>query len=174
MNVPSFDNPVTQRIVEFLAGIGFEVRREEVHEPTFLPGIMIDRGALVIDEEKLSYPGDLLHEAGHIAVVPPSRRRDLVIHAGDDGGEEMMAIAWSYAAAVHMGLDMTILFHEGGYRGWSSGIIDNFAAGRYSGVPTLQWIGLTYDEKWAAERGVPPFPHMIAWFREEELPAGHG
>jgi hypothetical protein len=167
MNSEPFSNPVTASIVRFLADIGIETRRGELHEPTFLPGIGIDGGALVIDEAKLTYPGDLLHEAGHLAVVPPERRSAMAMYAGDDPAEEMMAIAWSYAAALHIGLGIDVVFHEGGYKGWSSAIIENFSNGQYFGVPVLQWIGLTCEEKRAGELGVKPYPHMIRWLREK-------
>src|SRR5262249_47941140 len=31
-------------------------------EPTFLPGLDIRHGAILLDEARLSYPGDILHE----------------------------------------------------------------------------------------------------------------
>jgi hypothetical protein len=34
-------------------------------------------------------------------------------------GEEMAAIAWSYAACVHLGLEPTVVFHSDGYKGGS-------------------------------------------------------
>jgi len=165
MTLP-FSNPVTTRIVEFLLGIGLPVRAGVIAERTFLPGIKIEGGVLVIDEAQLTYPGDVLHEAGHLAVVPVARRGALHLHVGKDGGDEMMAIAWSYAAAVHLGLDPAVVFHDGGYRGGSQALIDNFSAGRYIGVPTLQWIGLTAEPKRASDMGVPPYPHMLKWLRD--------
>ncbi len=167
MNAPAFDNPVTQRIADFLVGIGLDVRSGGIDETTFLPGIRIEHGGLLVDESRLLYPGDLLHEAGHLAVVVPGRRRQLHLHVGDDGGEEMMAIAWSYAAALYLRLDPAVVFHSGGYQSGGSTIIENFAQGRYFGVPTLQWIGLTADAARAQALGVEPYPHMIAWLRDE-------
>ena len=41
-----------------------------------------------------------------------------------------MAIAWSYAAGVHLGLSASLVFHEMGYRGGSQALIDNFSMGR--------------------------------------------
>jgi hypothetical protein len=161
-----FPNPLTATIVEFLTGIGLPVRAGSIPEPTVLPGIKVESGGLVIDEAKLTYPGDLLHEAGHLAVVPAARRGQLHLHVGKNGGEEMMAIAWSYAAALHIGLDPAVVFHEGGYRGGSQSILDNFREGRYFAVPTLQWIGLTVEPKRAQELGVPPYPHMLKWLRD--------
>jgi hypothetical protein len=163
---PPFANPLTATIVEFLTGIGLPVRAGPIPEATVLPGIHIEGGTLVADEAKLAYPGDLLHEAGHLAVVPAARRSDAHLDVGKSGGEEMMAIAWSYAAAVTIGLDPAVVFHEGGYRGGSQAILDNFRAGRTFGVPALQWIGLTAEPRRAKELGVPPYPHMLKWLRD--------
>jgi len=46
------------------------------------PGIQIQRGVLVVGEAQLSYPGDLLHEAAYLAVVPAARRGLLDADAG--------------------------------------------------------------------------------------------
>lgn len=64
-----------------------------------------------------------------------------------------MAIAWSYAAAVHLGLPATAVFHDGGYRGGGPNLVENFTAGRWVGVPMLRWVGLAADD----------YPRMAAW-----------
>ena len=69
-----FQNPLTERIAAFLREIGLSIRAGAVGDDTALPGIDIEHGALVIDEAKLKYPGDVLHEAGHLAVVTPAER----------------------------------------------------------------------------------------------------
>ncbi len=165
-----FANPVTATIVTFLRAIGLDVRHSPLTEPTFLPGIWIDHGALVVDETLLCFPGDLLHEAGHLAVAAPSRRSLIVGDAGADPAEEMMAIAWSYAAAIHLQLDPAIVFHATGYQGGGASIVQDFGEGRFFGVPMLQWLGLTVDRAQAQERGIAPFPHMLQWLRTIEIP----
>ncbi|MGB7019857.1 MAG: hypothetical protein WBD80_11725, partial [Xanthobacteraceae bacterium] len=52
-----------------MRSIGIEVRAATLIEPTFLPGLDIRHGAILADEARLTYPGDILHEAGHIAVA---------------------------------------------------------------------------------------------------------
>jgi hypothetical protein len=151
-----FLNPVTNQIAGFLTEIGLEVCAGEIPGQTFLPGIHVTRGALVIDEATLAHPGDLLHEAGHLAVTSAARRNSIDGDTGEDGGEEMAAIAWSYAAAVHLGLPPGELFHAAGYRGDSASLIENFEAGRYVGVSLLKWIGLTSDA----------YPEMTRWLRD--------
>lgn len=159
-------NPLTRRIVDFLAAIGLPVYAGRLTGDTFLPGILLDRGSLRLDEARLAYPGDLLHEAGHLAVMPPDRRRAVHADAGKDAAEEMMAIAWSYAALVHLRLDPAVVFHPAGYRGGSQALLENFAARRYIAVPMLQWLGMAADDRRAAELGVAPYPWMIRWLRE--------
>ena len=166
---PDFSAEPTTTIVAFLRGIGFTVRPGRVSEQTFVPGIWIERGALVVDEACLSYPGDLLHEAGHLAVMAPARRPTITGDAGSDAAEEMMAIAWSYAAAVHLRLDPAVVFHAEGYRGGSAALIENFQQGRFFGVPMLQWLDMAYDDARAPEHQVAPYPHMVQWLRSRDM-----
>ena len=155
--------PLLDTIIEFLLSIGFQIRKTELSQQTFLPGIAVVQGTILIDESKLLYPGDLLHEAGHLAVITGEKRRQAKEDFSKKASEELMAIAWSYAALVHLGLEPPIVFHSGGYRGWSDALIENFTKGRYIGVPMLQWIGLTADEKRAKEMGIMAYPSMINW-----------
>jgi hypothetical protein len=157
------NNPITAKIMDFLLEIGLEARVTTFEDDGFLPGIKLERGALLIDEAKLKYPGDLLHEAGHLAVKPPDERLETTLNAGSDGAEEMMSIAWSYAAAVHLGIPLEVLFHEHGYKGGGDSLIETFSQGNGFGVPMLQWLGMTTDAKRAAESGIAPFPHMTQW-----------
>jgi hypothetical protein len=153
-------------IVEFLRGIGLEVEEGKVDGTTFVPGIQICHGSLIFDPALMEHPGDLLHEAGHLALKTPMERRSTHLTSGDDPGEEMAAIAWSYAAGVHLELPPAVVFHADGYRGASSTLIDNFTQGHFIGVPILQWRGLTCDQRGASQRGAAPYPAMLRWLRE--------
>jgi hypothetical protein len=157
-----FADPLVGRIVAFLREIGIPVEAVELADDTFLPGVAVTGGGLRVDPSRLNWPGDLLHEAGHVAVGDPARRDDGV---SDDGGEEMAALAWSYAAAVHLGLDPSVPFHEGGYRGEGPSLAENFSQGGYVGVPLLAWWGLTLEPHRAKAAGVPGYPNMLAWLR---------
>ncbi|GAB4206809.1 MAG: hypothetical protein OHK0022_34310 [Roseiflexaceae bacterium] len=162
----NFSNPITSRIVAFLREIGLAVQARDLPQSTFLPGILIENGGLVIDEGRLLYPGDLLHEAGHLAVAPATLRPQLSDNVSSDPAEELMAIAWSYAALVRLGLDPQVLFHSEGYKGGGDSLIENFTSGHYIGLPMLQWVGMTLDDRRASEQGLPPYPHMLRWLRE--------
>jgi hypothetical protein len=158
-----FEDPLLAQLAAFLTGIGIPVRRCVLDATTFLPGIAVSNGALLVDPERLQWPSDLLHEAGHIAVTAPEDRPTLTV-VPDDPGEEMAAIAWSYAAAVEIGLDARVLFHDG-YKGGGASLAENFTAGRNVGVPMLQWFEMTRDARTAEAEGVPPYPHMQRWLR---------
>jgi hypothetical protein len=162
-----FKNPVTARLAAFIASIGVPVIAGHVAEKCFVPGIRLERGTLLVDESCLLYPGDLLHEAGHIAVMTPARRQARVADASSNMGDEIAAIAWSWAALTFLGIAPEIVFHPQGYKGASAWFIETYGAGTYIGLPLLQWMGLTLDPANAAKAGVAPFPHMLRWLREE-------
>lgn len=160
-----YDEPVTRRIVNFLIGIGLEVGTRSLPERTLLPGIALCNGGIWIDPERLSHPGDLLHEAGRLAVTAAADRAALSGTAGVDAGDEMMAIAWSWAALTRLHLDPSEVFHADGYQGGAQWLIDTYAGGTFIALPTLQWIGLTADPRRASELGVEPYPNMLRWLR---------
>ena len=91
----TFSNPVTEKICQFIREIDISVEAAIIDEDTFLPGIYIRDGAILVDEDKLLYPGDLLHEAAHLATTVPEERDESHAEVGESGGDEMMAIAGS-------------------------------------------------------------------------------
>lgn len=162
----SFQNPITETIARFLRDIGLQIEAAELDDSAFLPGLVLDGGRILVDETQLKYPGDILHEAGHLAVTPASERGLCGGNLAVGGAAEMAAISWSYAAALHIGLDPAVVFHSDGYRNGSNSLLENFSNGLYLAVPYLQWIGMTFEKKQAEERGVDPYPKMIRWLRE--------
>jgi hypothetical protein len=150
-------------ITGFLSKVGVEWQFCQLQEETFLPGLQISNGTLLIDKEKLKYPGDILHEAGHIAVEPASTRNilsDNVMECGQSDGEEIAAIAWSWAASAEIGLPPNVVFHPAGYRGSSESLIDCFETGGLFGQPLLGAWGLCKLD------GEPDgFPKMESWLR---------
>jgi hypothetical protein len=160
----NLDDPIVTRVLAFLERIGIPVTVETLPEDGFLPGMIVRRGTLVIDPARPAHPGDLLHEAGHIAVTDPAAR-DTLEAIADDGGEEMAAIAWSYAAALEIGLDPATVFHDHGYRGDGQWLAATFGAGSYIGLPLLQYYGMSANAKTAATDGGPAYPKMRRWLR---------
>ena len=164
------NSDIIEKSISFLEGNRDRSKIGVVEEGSFLPGLSIEDGSIVIDREKLKYPGDILHEAGHLAIVPSTDRAQLsaslIAQRPQREAEEMMAIAWSYAAAIHLSIDPYIVFHDDGYKGGGSYIADNFGKKQYFGLPMLQWAGMAADEKKAKELNVNPYPEMIKWLRD--------
>ncbi len=169
------DIELISRITKFLNETGLECRKGAIPEATFLPGIEIQNGGIVYDAELLTYPGDLLHEAGHLAVLKPEHR--LLANGSENlsgdinaGAAEMAAIAWSWAAKEHLGISAENLFHSGGYKEGSDNLIEAFSkcnqGGTIVGVPILQWLGMT---RGLLRNELPDeytFPKMMHWLRQ--------
>lgn len=153
-----------ERIVSFLTSIGIEVRRKPI-QGSFLPAVSVEFGVLYFDPDRLEHVGDLLHEAGHIAVTAPAARAQSM-SVDTDPGLEMAAIAWSWAALQHLDMPPEVVFHEHGYRGASRSIITAFQTSPGFGVPLLEWLGMTATGLRAEAAGLPPFPHMRRWLRD--------
>jgi hypothetical protein len=152
-------------ICSFLSSIGIDVVEGDVPAGTFLPAIEIRNGRLIYDPAQLNYPGDLLHEAGHIAVTTVAQRQSLSGNITENdpqkNGDEIAVLLWTYAACLHIGLSPDVVFHADGYRGDSEWIITNLQSGTYIGLPLLVWMGLAHDS-----RHPEGFPKMIKWLRD--------
>ena len=147
-------------LLAFVRSIGLEVREARLRQPTFLPGLLLEAGALVVDRRRLLYPGDILHEAGHLAVSPAAERPTVGGNVTENNpakeGEEMAVLAWSFAAARALHLPATTVFHPDGYKGQSEWLVQQFEQGQYIGLPLLVWMGLTTTAT---------FPRMERWLR---------
>ncbi len=162
----NFEDKTTKKIVDFILSIGIPVNIEKIEEDTFLPGILIKNGAIYIDKEKLKYPGDLLHEAGHLATSTPKKRACVYNDVSKNPGDEIATLAWSYAAANYLELDARVVFHDNGYKRDSKWLAEHFSTGGDMGVPLLDWMELTiYKSKPNDSNNI--FPKMKRWLREE-------
>jgi hypothetical protein len=152
-----------RQALQFIEDIGINVRFGEVPAHSLIAGICIKDGAVVIDLQHLIQLGDVLHEAGHIAVVPFRDRTSLcnksIAERGDAAAEEMMAIAWSYAACLYLKLPVEFVFHSNGYGGGGAHLASNFESGNFLGVPMLQHRGLCAR----LADGGPFYPAMKKW-----------
>lgn len=154
---------LTRMILQFIGEIGLPVREGPVSATPVLPGMEIRGGVLIYDPQSDFAPGDLLHEAGHLAVCDPLTRDNELFESTP--GDEMTAIAWSFAACRHLGLPSRVVFHADGYRGGGDSLADNFDDGLYMGHPLLHTYGMAIDPRWATPEGPPPYPHMLRWIR---------
>lgn len=149
------------RIKEFLNVIDIPLIEQPLENDTFLPGIKLKASSILVDFQQLKYPGDLLHEAGHIAVAEPTIRQHIGTNKMAENwptdGEEIAAILWSFAAAKQLELPLNILFHAEGYKGESSYLIEQFNQENYIGLPLLVWMGFCDEHE---------FPKMKQWIRK--------
>lgn len=148
------------KITSFLESIGIPVVNQELPSDTFLPGLTIKGDNIIMDPKKLKYPGDLLHEAGHIAVTEKHIRQLIgtskINKDWPTPGDEIATILWSFAAANHLELELNVVFHPNGYKNDSDWLIKEFSNKNYIGLPLLEWMELTSSKS---------FPKMDKWLR---------
>jgi hypothetical protein len=153
-------NELLQLLCNFITAIGIDVIEGNVSNTTFLTGLEIKEGQLIFDRKHLLHPGDLLHEAGHIAVTSPAERKSLngnvIIASPEKEGEELAVMLWTYAACIEMNFPPALIFHEQGYKGESEWILTSYKNKNYIGLPLLEWMGMTSASN---------FPVMDRWLR---------
>lgn len=158
-----------KKVLLFLKEIGIDVMEKQI-ESSFLPGLELGPNCIYIDYNKLLYPGDLLHEAGHLAVTTSEERKlvgtDQISPDWPTQGEEIAAILWSYAALHHLQLPLEFVFHPDGYKNASGWFISNFSKGNYMGLYLLEWMGLCLGNERAEKEQKSPFPAMQKWLRD--------
>ncbi|MEO7976971.1 hypothetical protein [Flavobacterium sp.] len=161
--------PELKKLLLFLNEIGIDIIEKEL-QTSFLPGLSLGPNCLYIDFEKLLYPGDILHEAGHLAVTTAEERKiagtDEMASDWPSQGEEIAAILWSFAAVRHLALPVEFVFHPKGYKNGSEWLISNFNSGNYIGLPFLEWAGLALGKERAEKEGKEAFPKMLKWLRD--------
>lgn len=175
------------RAVEFVSRIGIDVMCAPVRD-SHIPYVSISDGGLVVDLDKV-FPGDVLHEAGHLAVVPQPFRskangdladvqramgRHLEIY-GDRGlggwpedpvcrallqCGEAEAIAWQYAAARAIDLPEEWLFPEASFDDAWQSLLIGLKLGSHMGIHGLQAAGWTSTRPGAA---TPAYPELAFW-----------
>ena len=149
---------------DFLEEIGIELREGVVPDDSFLPGVCIQSGCVVYDRSKLLYPGDILHEAGHVAVTASMERAGISGNVAEvnsgKSAEEQAVLLWTWAAICKTGIPPEVVFHPQGYKDESATIIENFENKEYTGLSLLVWMKMARP---AGERG--GFPLMTNWLR---------
>ena len=145
-----------QKIARFLQEIGLGCKFEQGAHG-FLEKVRIEAGGLFVDPTAL--PADVLHEAGHLAVLPgrfrPLAGRDIgsvqkmmydhVDFSDPDHGEARAAMqsgdpeatAWAWAAGKHLGLDPKKIIEGASYGGDGDAIRYMLQSNRYLGINGL-------------------------------------
>jgi hypothetical protein len=181
-------------ILDFLDRIEMPFKAGPFGLDGFLPGIQIVKGVLHIDPDRLVGSGDVLHEAGHIVVLPSRWRSalgndivvtlDEAVAADPDAKDdpklrtsiimgEFMAQAWSYAVVKELGLPLECVFFPGSYRIHTDVKPHPYstwmASGTHHGVLALSQVGMTGGAgifELMGANGLPPFPKMTKWLQD--------
>lgn len=179
------------RAVEFIGSIGLNVCCAEVRD-SHIPFVKISDGGLVVDVKNV-FPGDVLHEAGHLAVIPQPFRdganddlADVNRHMGrhlDIFGlrgfsshpedplcrallqcGEHEAIAWQYAAACAIDLPEEWLFPPDSFGGEGAALAAALKGGWHAGIHGLRAAGWTkLRARDGAPAGAPVYPQLAFW-----------
>jgi len=175
------------RSAAFLSELGITISLDPTVKG-FLRNVAIDGGALVVASYDDDVSSELLHEAGHLAVIPSVFRgeasgdlsnlaplmddwfaaRPRALELNEDPIArgilqcgECEAVAWSYAAAHAIGIDTRIPFRRG-FEGTGLALHDQVASGYYFGVHGLAAGGMTELPRFQART---PFPAMKRWLQ---------
>lgn len=159
------------KAVRWLRGIGFAVEEGTRYTTAFNRGVWLEGGLVIVYDPDEAHAGDLLHEAGHLAILPSCIRRfvrpgdiedfvlepirqylqdhpdamsypeDPVARACLQAGDPE-AIAWSYAAALAAGLDPRVTC-EKGFSDPDDGerVLYGLSRGAYLGINGLRASG---------------------------------
>ena len=186
-------NPVWQ-CVDFLDRIGIATQ-ERPGATGVLAGLAIVGGCIHFDDDVCT-AADLLHEAGHLAVLPSQWRRkasgdldrlfpemfaDGSADNLDPDGPEMRAMlqcgeaeatAWAWAASMHIGLSPLQTIEDNTYYnedGTPGGADVRLAlqCGAYAGINGLQAAGwCAASSVIARHRGLPLYPKLRRWIQQ--------
>ena len=177
---------------DFVRSIGIPVQLTEENAALaggFLPKIQVSAGGLIVDVTQV-FPGDILHEAGHLAVIPAVFRPQAsghleAVHAAmsshlQENIEGLMSCpedpvcraimqaddpestAWQYAAAQAIGLPDEWLFPEDAFDGEAANTLAALRARQYLGINGLQAAGWTVLRR-NPRRDVPEYPKLAFW-----------
>jgi hypothetical protein len=173
-------NPTLLHVIGFLNAIGIPISMRS-GATGFLSGVEIVKGRIEVDERaKVS---DLLHEAGHLAVLPGRFRCTMSgdidkglkamfstlnregVHPIDPvyvaaiNGDDQAATAWAWAAGSHLSIPGESII-DGGYEGEFETVRTLLAIGAHAGISSLAASGFC-----SGRRGECPFPRLTFWIQ---------
>lgn len=179
-------------IIDFLNKIGIEataVDGSEKLKGAFTPHVLILEGRLEVDIYQV-FPGDILHEASHCAIIPARFRKlasgnlndvfkamaayaeehpeGLLTYPEDPVSRAIIqcgdteATAWQYAAAQEVGLPDELLFPKGSFQGNAEENLLRLKVKQHYGINGLQAAGWTFLRDLAG-KGLPVYPKLAHW-----------
>lgn len=180
-------------VLAFLNEIGLRTTEVASLADTFLPGVRICKGGLLVAPNAAI--DSILHEAGHLAITPQPYRSWL---DGDVGkGQRRMlrevsqleldpdaplmravlqtsdpeATAWAWAAGTHLGLPPEIIILDSSYDGDGASIRIQLQHNAYIGINGMCHAGMCSRGRLALHRGETPYPHLHSWLQAAAGPS---
>lgn len=174
----------------FLNAIGLPTTLvDTLEQEGFLPGVWIHHGTLHFTTK--AQVGDLLHDAGHLAVIPSSFRsmmhgnlynslRQILSSTSALDPEDPTAIAvmqaddlsataWGWACGIHLGIDPKLVIPAESYGNSGDEIRGMLTHNRYLGIHGLQRSGFCSarapftDGSSTTSETRPIFPKLAFW-----------
>lgn len=153
----------------------------------FIAGVKIVFGCLEVDPK--ARVSNVLHEAGHLAVLPGRFRRqanididavievmvDSVDFSNPDVGEARAAMqagdteatAWAWAAGMAIGLRPEKVIHSTEYDGTGAEVRISLQTGSYIGISGLAAAGFCVTRlRLEAVYGLPSYPRLGMWLQK--------
>lgn len=178
--------PELTRTIAFLQAIGLPVTVcEHLDKDGFFERVRVKAGGLLIQPDAAT--SDVLHEAGHLAVVP-RRFRSALSDNVDEGIEAMMekldwddpdeaecraalqcgeteATAWAWAAGIHLNLVPEQIIADSDYDGAGEVNRVRLANDAYLGINGLCHAGFCGRGELGRRQGKPIYPKLAFWLQ---------
>jgi hypothetical protein len=185
-----YQNTQVLAVLNFLREIGLKVIQrpltKQEYTQEFLPNIVIRNGRLIVDPLR-ALPGDILHEAGHVAIFPARIRpycsnysinsgnqmADVLAKAGIEPTiqelkalqycfEDLAPVAWQFAANLKIGFPSAVGFATG-FKGQGMYVHNSIlqSVGLHMGHVTS--VSLFYLRMTASKAS---FPTMLRWLND--------
>jgi hypothetical protein len=153
----------------------------------FIPGVDIQRGELLVDAKARA--SAVLHEAGHLAVIPGEFRR--LVCGNVDGAHRLMfeqlahedpdsprmraalqcsdgeATAWAWAAGIHCGIPDGEIIQDDEYDGEGAILRVQLRRKAFVGINGLCYAGFAAQKDGDLQRlrGLPVYPKLGMWLQ---------
>lgn len=179
-------------IQQFAKSIGLECKidNERLTGKEFVPYVMIEHGKVVFDYNHAA-ASDLIHELGHLALIPNSHRKfmDKNIYDGlkrfiadsfDSGDMQLVklasacedgdATAWAWAAGKHLNIPEELIIEDHQYVGKGADLRVMLSFGTYSGISSLRHAKYTNIPHFHFKHPEHTlYPNMIHWTADQVL-----
>lgn len=180
----SMKHEIIIHLVNQLDKIGIQCIIGEANN-CFVKGVQIKNGRLIVDPYRCSI-SNLLHEAGHLAVLPKEYRKqangDLSavlkkmygeVDCSKEENRRYMqceddeATAWAFAFGVRWGVPFVLIIDDDQYDGTGRDVLESLSLGNGLGVSGLARMG------WCASNlihskasGLPMYPNLVKWIND--------